>query len=360
MSPNSEQPEELSDLSELNFTFESSEETATDTPALPDINEIQFGSTSADTANPRTTDANNEPSIDDIPFNGGGPPSEQPPDLPDIDSFNLQGDGDSPQPVLKTPQTVDEETAAERATAATPESAEPKSPAATKKNKKRRKKKSRKKKQLSEPDLGDMFAEMDDEKDKPPPEENKATAAETTPAATPAMATPAMEAAPTSTATAAQSQSAAAAAMAGAKTPPTVRRKKKKSGGASLPTAGILKVLGGLLLVGAIGYGVWQIDFGSFGGPNPATIFDDFQQDYQAATSGNAVDKAMWQALRDKFNAPVQAILIQYSALSDAESKAILRTTRAMIKTFAMDPSDYGLVEIAYKEFEREKANMKP
>ena len=355
MSTNSEQPEELSDLSELNFTFESSEETATDTPDLPDINEIQFSSTSADTANPRTTHANNEPSIDDIPFNGGGPPSEQPPDLPDIDSFNLQGDGDSPQPVLKTPQTVDEETAAERATAAASESREPKSPAATKKKKKRRKKK-----QLSEPDLGDMFAEMDDEKDKPPPEENKATAAETTPAATPAMATPTMEAAPASTATAAQRQSAAAAAMAGAKTPPTVRRKKKKSGGASLPTAGILKVVGGLLLVGAIGYGVWQIDFGSFGGPHPATIFDDFQQDYQAATSGNAVDKARWQALRDKFNAPVQAILVQYSPLSDAESKAILRTTRAMIKTFAMDPSDYGLVEIAYKEFEREKANMKP
>jgi len=354
VSTNSEQPGELSDLSELNFTFESSEETATDTPDLPDINEIQFGSTSADTANPRTTDANNKPNIDDIPFNGGGPPSEQPPDLPDIDSFNLQGDGDSPQPVLKTPQTVDEETAAERATAATPESAEPKSPAATKKKKKRRKKKSRKKKQLSEPDLGDMFAEMDDEKDKPPPEENKATAAETTPAATPAMATPTMEAAPASTATAAQSQSAAA------KTPPTARRKKKKSGGASLPTAGIFKVVGGLLLVGAIGYGVWQIDFGSFGGPHPATIFDDFQQDYQAATSGNAVDKARWQALREKFNAPVQAILVQYSPLSDAESKAICRTTRALIKTYGTDPSDYGLVDIAYKEFEREKANMKP
>ncbi len=351
MSTSSEQPEELSDLSELNFTFESSDP---DTPDLPDINQIQFGSTSDDTAKPSTTDANNKSNIDDIQFNGGGPPSEQPPDLPDIDSFNLQGDGDSPQPVLKTPQTVDEETAAERATAAAPESAEPKSPAATKKKKKRRKKKSRKKKQLSEPDLGDMFAEMDDEKDKPPPEENKATAAETTPAATPAMATPTMEAAPASTATAAQSQSAAA------KTPPTARRKKKKSGGASLPTAGIFKVVGGLLLVGAIGYGVWQIDFGSFGGPQPATIFDDFQQDYQAATSGNAVDKARWQALREKFNAPVQAILVQYSPLSDAESEAICRTTRALIKTYGTDPSDYGLVDIAYKEFEREKANMKP
>ena len=324
MSTNSEQPEELSDLSELDFTFGSSDGGRPDSADIPDIDDISFEKSSVQLSETASTE-------DDSDFDD----PTQNLDLPDIDSMNLQGDSDSPKPVL--PQPTDEATEASSSSASN--------------KKKIRKNKRKKKKQEAEPDLDAMFSEITEKEPSTP-----APLATTSPAQAATAPPTAPVAPPEQTG---NNTSAAAAAMASASKPPTART-KKKSTGISL-SSGVIKGTAAMLVTALIGFGLWQLDFTSFGGDAaPTTVFTEFEKAYAAATTGNNVDKTKWEAIRKDFNAQIQSLIVQYSAKSDVPSKKIIRTVRAMIKTIGMSADDFGKVDRAYKQYEREKSQMTP
>ena len=129
-----------------------------------------------------------------------------------------------------------------------------------------------------------------------------------------------------------------------------------------MPGPGVFKALGVVVVI-ALVVGAWQMGLftGIGSGEDAVTVFSDFEKDYAAAVSGGKVDPAKWDAIQKKFNAPVQGLLMAYQPYidEDPQAKAIIRTTRAMIKTMGQNADDHGKVVSAYSQYESEKKTIK-